>query len=366
MGSKLSPFAAGLAALATLGLALAAIGVIFHEKLVLIAHNPRLPYQVYQPPAPPNYDRGAAWLSRPAQPAKGADIFVVHGTTYFGRDGWNAAFDQGEPRDRASGEALANQAGPFADAGDIWAPAYRQATLFAFLTRGDDQHAALDLAYRDVRAAFQAFRAGRSPGRPLVLVGHDQGGAHILRLLADGSIGPAIRSRLAAAYVIDAPVHAALLDSGDLPPICSDETATGCLVTFGAFPPGHEKAARRFRNILKSWRPEIGWRSAGRNPPACVNPLSWNTNGERAAPERHLGAAAAGGLVPDLAPVIAPRLFGAQCVDGALRIDEPARLAFRRGRWFGRDLRPTPFNWFYADLKANIEMRLAAFNAQSG
>ncbi len=77
---------------------------------------------------------------------------------------WNAPLDHGESRNRAA-LFVRSQASAFNGLGAVWAPNYRQATFGAFLTNKDDARRALDLAYRDVLAAYEQFlRAGA--GRP--------------------------------------------------------------------------------------------------------------------------------------------------------------------------------------------------------
>ncbi len=48
-----------------------------------------------------------------------------------------------------------------------------------------DAERALDLAYKDVDAAFTAFLEQVDPNRPLILAGHSQGALHLSRLLTD-------------------------------------------------------------------------------------------------------------------------------------------------------------------------------------
>ncbi len=80
---------------------------------------------------------------------------------------------------------LPNYAGPFARVGRIFAPRYRQASLYTALTQREDAREARRFAYGDVRAAWLTFRARYDHGRPLVLVGVEQGGQLTARLLAD-------------------------------------------------------------------------------------------------------------------------------------------------------------------------------------
>jgi len=85
---------------------------------------------------------------------------------------------------------------------------------------------AQDLAYSDVRRAFEVFLSNSPPERPIVLVGHNQGASHVQRLLADYFVGEentANMKRLAVAYIIDFPLPKSALE-GPLQgtPICQD------------------------------------------------------------------------------------------------------------------------------------------------
>src|SRR3546814_2928020 len=64
-------------------------------------------------------------------------------------------------------------ASALADAGEIWAPRYRQATLGAFLAEDRvTAGKAIDAAYRDVEQAFDAFLAAQPKNKPIILAGH--------------------------------------------------------------------------------------------------------------------------------------------------------------------------------------------------
>lgn len=119
---------------------------------------------------PTGYEPG-----KPGKPGGGAAVFFIHPTSYISKAHWNAPLDDPETNGRAE-LFLRGQASAFNGSGDIWAPRYRRATFGAFLTSMADAERALDLAYRDVDAAFTAFTAQVDPNRPLILAGHS--GAH--------------------------------------------------------------------------------------------------------------------------------------------------------------------------------------------
>src|SRR6185503_6268958 len=96
-------------------------------------------------------------IARPSGAAR-ASIFFIHPTSYLEKGHWNAPLDDKESQWRAR-LFVQSEASAFNNLGPVWAPKYRQATFGAFLTRKAESKRALDLAYGDVRSAFEAFLA---------------------------------------------------------------------------------------------------------------------------------------------------------------------------------------------------------------
>lgn len=206
------------------------------------------------------------------------DVFYIHPTTYFSRAGWNQPLDD-EDANRGTEFALRAQASAFNEVGRIYAPRYRQMTLNGYLSDSDaDRDKALDLAYRDVRAAFDEFIGQRSHGRPFIIAAHSQGSGHGLRLLSelmsDLAPDPALRKRLVAAYLIGAAVpQDALQQTVPGIALCATPQQTGCAVFYntiesGAFDPGERP--KRFERV-RAWYPG-GFRSVERPRLLCVKP----------------------------------------------------------------------------------------------
>ena len=161
--------------------ALAAIALLIWRNDILQALlDPELPYAVYKPPPPPDYADPRSWalLPGPLKPGDpSADVFFVHPTTFDGGSHWNGPIDAQGPARLLARVMLPNYAAPFAGAGRVFAPRYRQASLYSALTLFDDAIEAREFPYRDVRAAFAAFLARVGDSRPFVLVGVEQGAA---------------------------------------------------------------------------------------------------------------------------------------------------------------------------------------------
>lgn len=239
-------------------------------------------------------------------------VFYVHPTTYLKRDRWNAPVALEEAEEARTELFVRSQASIFAAVGPIWAPRYRQAAFGAFLSREDDALKALDVAYRDVSEAFDEFLA-QNPDGPFVLAGHSQGALHLLHLLAER--GPALKDRIAVAYVVGWPIDA----EADLPatgmPACSAQGETGCIMSWMSFgdPPNAGL-------VLRDWSRGDGYAGENRNRDrlVCTNPVTGGAEAESPY------AAHPGALVPSAdfsdGELVAHTL-AARCQEGLLVVD---------------------------------------------
>ncbi|HEU0311657.1 MAG TPA: DUF3089 domain-containing protein [Sphingomicrobium sp.] len=316
----------------------------------------------------PDYSKDASWLARPGMAGDPSDwlpedvvattsgdpaaTFYVHPTTYLERDRWNAPIDAaGEPARRAR-VFVETQAGAFNNVSDIWAPKYRQAAYGAFLLNSEDARQALDLAYRDVLAGFDAFLAGQPAGRPIILVGHSQGSLHLLRLLKDRK--DSLGKRLVAAYIVGWPVGV----QSDLPatglPACSASDQTGCVQSWQTF-----KEPANTRLVTDSWVGTAGLTGTARSREdmLCTNPLTGTRDGA-AGPEANAGT-----LVPDgdlTSAKLEPGRVGARCDKGFLLIDGDIP---NLGPYVlpGNNYHVYDYALFWGSIRADAERRLAAW-----
>lgn len=352
-----------LATLAILGIVVltAAIAWTFQDRIAEFRLNPRAPYQTYAPPPAPDYADGAAWAMRPDDPAAGAaDIFYIHSTTFASREHWNGPVDDDAAAAALERTAAPNEAGPFLRLGAVYAPRYRQATLFASFTHKFEGLAARELAYQDVKAAFRRFIAGRDPARPLFIVGYGEGGLHALGLLQHVvAKDDDLRARLVASYVIGVGVPRAVFgDALAAVPPCRYPTDSGCVIAYAPITPDLEADRFRLRQRALVWTADDRLRSVSRPDLVCVNPVLGGATPVQSAPAAHHGAASATGLRLDETPPAIRSAVTAQCVDGVLSVSTPEQAFLRVRRWFGAQWRPQPFNIFYHDLVADARRRL--------
>ncbi len=333
----------------------------YRVKIFRGLNDPGQPFQTYIPPVGADYDLDEGWIARPdlgidSELFEGdADIFVVTPTLYLGRQHWVSPIDDPEFNAQIERITTPNYVMPYDIAGRLFAPLYRQAALFSFFTNREDARLAQRLAYDDVRRAFDIFLSNHKPERPIVLIGHGQGGLHVNRLLFDYFDGD-LANHLAAAYIIDHPTVLETLPA-TVPP-CEAADSVNCVVGFGTFTPNDEVTAERFVTESLVFQPDGSLEVVRGRELLCVNPLLWTRDEDYAPARLHLGGIAAEGLGRDQIAVPARRQFGAQCEEGILIIDTPKERSLRRPIRFGGKFRTLHSNLFYEDLRQNILLRV--------
>lgn len=345
---------------------LAVGGIGWRSDILQTLLDPHQPYQTYKPPPAPDYAKREAWALLPAEPVNWsyadppADVFFIHPTTYPGGRNWNGRIDHPGAEKTLNRVMLPNYAGPFLRVGRVFAPRYRQASLYTFLTLRDDAKDARRFAYRDVKAAFDQFVTRFNGGRPIIIAGVEQGGALAARLAQDVEADPALRKRLVAVYAMRT-MTLATTHQPDAPlPACQKRDQSGCIVAFMPVPLGEDVRARRTLDRGLIWGPAGDLEPLGKRAVLCVNPLTGGT-GEAVAPvESNLGAANATGLEWGARPGFLPREVSAQCMEGLLRVSDPHSPSLRpSGGWLERRMAPA-VNVFYADIEADARARTQA------
>lgn len=343
----------------------------FGDEVLLKQATPKGHYREPPKASGPDYSTDASWLAKPGlsddpsawvpegivttKAAQPAATFYIHPTTYLERDRWNAPLDAGGDAGSRARLFVQSQASAFNAVSDIWAPRYRQAAFGAFLLRSEDATKALDLAYRDVLAAFDAFLAAQAPDRPVILAGHSQGSLHLSRLLIDRR--EALRGRLVAAYVAGWPLSAtADLPATGLSP-CTAPKEAGCVLSWQSF-----KEPANPRLILDAWKGTKGPTGVERKREdmLCVNPLTGTSNGA-APPAANLGT-----LVPngDFANAkLSLGKVGARCEKGFLTIDGDLP---NLGPYVlpGNNYHVYDYALFWGSIHADAERRLAVWRAR--
>lgn len=330
-----------------------------------------VPTTAFEPaPATPSsaYADPKMWLARPdiknnpatwtppgfgVPAAAPAAVFFIHPTSYLNRARWNAPLDDAEAGGRAA-LFLRGQASVFNEAGQVWAPRYRQATIGAFLTGQKEAFQALDFAYRDVAAAFDEFLKEIGPDRPIILAGHSQGAFHLTRLLRERVAGKPLAKRIVAAYVIGWPVS----KTADLPslglPECSTPDQAGCVLSWLSF--AEPADTSEVFDVVDQTTGPMGVARRGTSI-VCTNPLTGTPN--VAAPATaNLGTLKASADFKT--GTMIPFAVGATCTGrGYISIGPPVDL----GGYvlWGNNYHVYDFSLFWANVRADVARRLRAF-----
>jgi Protein of unknown function (DUF3089) len=324
-------------------------------------------------PAAPDYSDATSWAALPdrqddadmvpggdvqdVQASAPVDVFFVHPTTFFGTASWNQALDDTSTNQLTDTFVLRGQASVFNSCCKIYAPRYRQATIFSFMDQTGSGTSALQLAYEDVERAFDYFIEHYNQGRPFILASHSQGSVHLRKLLEKRITGTPLRERLVAAYPIGFGIDRdEMAQAVPDVPVCESAGQIGCVVTWNAIGP----KARKWADTSKS---------------ICVNPLSWRTDGAPAEASLNLGSVAYAGTfegtladvkgVPqdfvDAKPILETGVADAQCIDGMLLVKE-IHSKYYAARPMGRDnYHIYDYNLFHMNLRKNIEGRVAKY-----
>ncbi len=309
-------------------------------------------------PTIPDYSKQALWASLPdkvdaadsipkktnlkdLQSTAKADVFFVHPTIFTGEPKnqylWNADAHDDAINQQTQTTTILNQASIFNGTCRIYAPYYRQAHLYAFYTSNEQDGAkALELAYQDVKAAFQYYLNHYNQGRPIVIASHSQGSYHAERLLKDYFDGKELQKQLVVAY---------LIGRGILP---------------DAFPhirptekPDEVGVWASWNTFARNFYPKTYDRYFKRSQ--STNPLLWNSSEEFAPKEMNHGGVARHFTY-------APHLVDAQNHKGLLWINKPyvtGRAFVRTKRWHIADM-----NFFYMNIRENVALRVEKFFEQ--
>ena len=300
----------------------------------------------------PDYSNTACWAAHPDKhdpsdsvplPLRStyridsaADVFFLHPTTFTNQQdtGWNAGINDATINAKTDYSPMLYQASVFNEY-RLFAPRYRQANLRAYYTT-DTARAleAFELAYQDIKTAFQYYLAHNNNGRPIIIASHSQGSTHAQRLLKEFFEDKPLSAQLVAAYVIGMRIPKNYF-TGLYP--CTDSTQTGCFVGWRTFKIAYEPAF-----VIK----EAG---------DCyvTNPLTWTTDETYASKKMNTGS-----VLLNFNKVV-PHVCDAQIHDGVLWVHKPhfsGSILLRSKNYHVGDI-----NLFYTNIRQNLRTRVAAF-----
>jgi Protein of unknown function (DUF3089) len=306
-------------------------------------------------PPVPDYSKPECWAALPTKldsadaiPKKSnlkdeqsnaqVDVFFIHPTIFTkepqNKYDWNADVNDNQMNQNVDNSTILNQSTAFNGSCRVYAPRYRQAHYYSFVTDNqEDKLKALGLAYLDVKAAFEYYLKNHNQNRPIVIASHSQGTVHAVRLLKEFFDGKPLQNQLVEAYLVGIGVQPnAFLN---IKPSTNPEDFGGfvCWNTYsqGYFPTWYDK---------------------GLNTALSTNPLTWKLD-EVFAPN----SLNKGGVGPKF--TMYPNIVDAQNHKGMLWINKPyvkGRFLLKAKSWHIADI-----NFFYMNIRENVALRIESF-----
>lgn len=218
--------------------------------IIAISCNRKMASQLQQAEHKPDYSLLQLWAAHPYKydpsdstpmPLKPheidstVDVFFLHPTTFTKKSArykCNASLDDKELNEKTDKSSILYQASIFNNY-RVFAPRYRQAHYHNyFSTDTVASKKAFELAYQDVKNAFETYLEKWNGQRPIVIAGHSQGSMLAIRLLQDYFENKPLSNRLVVAYVAGWPVYEGTFKTL---PMCRDSLMTGCACSWRTF-----------------------------------------------------------------------------------------------------------------------------------
>lgn len=219
-----------------------------------------------------------------------------------------------QPAERRAATA---QASRFSGVCRVWAPMYRQRTERSLLKGLGADPAADTIAYQSLLAAWTDYLAHDNDGRPIVFIGHSQGAAMLIRLLATQvDPDPKLRARMVLAILAGGNVAVAQgrVDGATFRhlPLCTRSGQDGCVIAYSSFP-SQPPATALFGRPGQGVSLQAGQRATSGVQVACVNPAALGGGAGVLAP--YFLAATSTPLHPPVTTpwVTYPHLYTAAC-----------------------------------------------------
>jgi Protein of unknown function (DUF3089) len=286
------------------------------------------------------------------------DVFFIHPTSYLGNAigtkiiepdnnlkeilddlktaSWNADLTDSAINKRTDFGSILYQASVFNGSCRVFAPRYRQANIKAFFVRDTPSaQNAFDLAYSDIKKAFEYYLKHDNNGRPVIIASHSQGSLHAIRLLREFFDGKPLQQKLVCAYIIGYQIPVGTFKQI---PIGNSPEATGCFVGW--------------RSYQKGEIPGPIKREEGNS--VCVNPLTWKTSTEWAPVSLNKGSLS---LFNTLAPHAVSA--GIEPASKILWVSLPEDLGEKIKKL--QNLHIYDYNLFWMNIRVNIKQRTDAW-----
>jgi hypothetical protein len=174
-------------------------------------------FDINKVPESPNYSKSNYWAVLPSKIPEQlkpflkiniedleSDVFFVYPTLLIDKknNAWNADINDEEFNIQVLNKSIKYQASAWSNVGRIFAPFYRQSHYRIYLDSYTKQSGdSYEIAYQDVKKAFEFYLENYNNGRPIILASHSQGSGHCKRLLKEFFDGKELQKQLVVAYL---------------------------------------------------------------------------------------------------------------------------------------------------------------------
>ena len=302
-------------------------------------------FDLYKIPAKTDYSKTESWAVLPGNypedlkllvketASKKADVFFVYPTLLTDKknSAWNADVTIESTKDYVRSTAVKYQASAFAAAGNLYVPFYRQAHYRIFVDGYKDQGLlAWDVAYEDVKTAFQYYLEHHNDGKPIIIAAHSQGSMHARQLIKDFFDDKPLQNQLVAAYLVGTRIFKDEFKT--IKPL-TNPTDIGGFVSWNTF---------KMNKLPKSYE---RWFIGG----VVTNPITWNNQNESDI-EDHKGL-----LNKDLK--LYPKSLRVKKIDGLLWSSVP-KIPGRILLSVVKNYHYADINLFWGDIQENAQERV--------
>ena len=271
------------------------------------------------------------------------DVFFLHPTTYTHnrrKKGPNADIDDPFFNAKTDYSTILYQASVFNKDCRVFAPRYRQAHISNFFKRDREKAAAaFDLAYNDLKKAFEYYLRHWNQGHPIIIASHSQGsflGERLLKEFFDETPGTTkpLKNKLVVAYIVGWPVQKDYFNSLR---ICEDSLQTGCICSW--------------RTLRKNFLPYYLGKENGNS--YVTNPLTWTSSTAYAPRTLNRGS-----VLTNFNRIFL-HTTDAQISNGLLYVHKPK---FPNGYFYWtRNYHIGDINLYYINIRENVTRRVGMF-----
>lgn len=218
-------------------------------------------------PIPPDYSDPTMWtVVENDIKGDGADVFYIPSTweyDWYTPEGLVSHYaDPSIPQHRADMSIEIDGVAEYmGDGNNFYSPYYRHITLDSWATLNEDtiNRRYMDVAFEDVKNAFNHFIEVKNNDRPFILAGFSQGGKSVVELLK--YMDASTRERMIAAYVLGYKVTPRDVESHPYIKAAKDSLDTGVVICYNSV------------SDVKYVKPVVSAPNV-----MCINPVNWKTD----------------------------------------------------------------------------------------